>query len=92
MPEFLSSLPISAMDGTLQRRFGGGSLEGRLHLKTGSLDGVRTMAGYLLDRQGRRVVVVTLHNDARLHTANGEQVQDALLRWVYDALPAGEEG
>jgi D-alanyl-D-alanine carboxypeptidase/D-alanyl-D-alanine-endopeptidase (penicillin-binding protein 4) len=90
MPEFLSSLPISAMDGTLQRRFGGGPLEGRLHLKTGSLDGVRSMAGYLLDRQGRRVVVVSLHNDARLHTANGEQVQDALLRWAYDALPADE--
>lgn len=91
MPEFLSSLPISAMDGTLQRRFGGGPLEGRLHLKTGSLDGVRTLAGYLLDRHGRRVVVVSLHNDARLHTANGEQVQDALLRWAYDALPAAEE-
>jgi D-alanyl-D-alanine carboxypeptidase/D-alanyl-D-alanine-endopeptidase (penicillin-binding protein 4) len=91
MPEFLSSLPISAMDGTLQRRFGGGPLEGRLHLKTGSLDGVRTLAGYLLDRHGRRVVVVSLHNDNRLHTANGEQVQDALLRWVYEALPAAED-
>jgi D-alanyl-D-alanine carboxypeptidase/D-alanyl-D-alanine-endopeptidase (penicillin-binding protein 4) len=86
MPEFLSSLPISAMDGTVQRRFGGGPLEGRLHLKTGSIDDVRSVAGYLLDRHGRRVVVVSLHNDSRLHTGNGELVQDALLRWAYDSL------
>jgi D-alanyl-D-alanine carboxypeptidase/D-alanyl-D-alanine-endopeptidase (penicillin-binding protein 4) len=84
MPEFLSSLPISAMDGTLKRRFGGTPLEGRLHLKSGSLDGVRSMAGYLLDAQGRRVVVVALHNDDRLHTAGGEAVQEALLKWAYD--------
>jgi D-alanyl-D-alanine carboxypeptidase/D-alanyl-D-alanine-endopeptidase (penicillin-binding protein 4) len=83
MPEFLSSLPISAMDGTLERRFGGTPLAGRLHLKTGSLDGVRTLAGYLLDAKGRRVIVVSLHNDVHLHTANGEQAQDALLNWAY---------
>lgn len=86
MPEFLSSLPISAMDGTLERRFGGTPLEGRLHVKTGSLDSVRTLAGYLLDARGRRVIVVVLHNDTHLHTANGEQAQDALLNWAY-ALP-----
>jgi D-alanyl-D-alanine carboxypeptidase/D-alanyl-D-alanine-endopeptidase (penicillin-binding protein 4) len=83
MPEFLSSLPISAVDGTLKRRFGGTPLEGRVHLKTGSLDGVRSMAGYLLDLRGRRVIVVALHNDPRVYTANGEQVQDALLQWAF---------
>jgi D-alanyl-D-alanine carboxypeptidase/D-alanyl-D-alanine-endopeptidase (penicillin-binding protein 4) len=83
MPEFLSSLPLAALDGTLRRRFQGTELEGRLHMKTGSLNGVRSMAGYLLDRQGRRVIVVMLHNHPRLGTANAEAVQDALLHWVY---------
>ena len=82
MPEFLASLPILSMDGTLRRR-NGGSLSGRAHLKTGSLDNVRTQAGVLLDEQGRRMVIVMLHNDVRADTAAGEAVQNALLQWVY---------
>ena len=84
MPEFVSSLPVAAFDGTLRRRFGGTPLEGRVHLKTGSLNTVRSMGGYLLDRQGRRVVVVSLHNHRRIDTHTGEAVQDALLKWVYE--------
>jgi D-alanyl-D-alanine carboxypeptidase/D-alanyl-D-alanine-endopeptidase (penicillin-binding protein 4) len=83
MPEFMSSFPISAMDGTLKRRFAGSPLEGRVHLKTGSLNAVRSMAGYVLDRQGRRIAVVGVHNHPRLDTHAAEVVQDALLGWVY---------
>jgi D-alanyl-D-alanine carboxypeptidase/D-alanyl-D-alanine-endopeptidase (penicillin-binding protein 4) len=81
MPEFLASLPILSVDGTLKRRHGGG-LAGRAHLKTGSIDNVRAQAGLLLDEQGRRMVVVVLHNDARADTYAGEQVQNAVLGWV----------
>jgi len=84
MPEFVSSLPVAALDGTLKRRFGGTPLEGRMHLKTGSLNAVRSMGGYLIDRQGRRMVVVSLHNNRRIDTHTGEAVQDALLNWVYE--------
>ena len=89
MPEFLASLPILSMDGTLRRRNGGG-LSGRAHLKTGSLDNVRTQAGILLDEQGRQMVIVMLHNDVRADTAGGEAVQNALLQWVYRRPAAGE--
>jgi D-alanyl-D-alanine carboxypeptidase/D-alanyl-D-alanine-endopeptidase (penicillin-binding protein 4) len=81
MPEFLASLPILSMDGTLKRRRGGG-LAGRAHLKTGSLNNVRAQAGVLLDERGRRMVVVILHNAASADTAAGEQVQNAVLAWV----------
>src|SRR3989344_2741065 len=57
MPEFVSSLPLAAMDGTLRRRFNSAALEGQMHLKTGSLRDVRSVAGYVLDRAGRRVAV-----------------------------------
>ncbi|MBI3547234.1 MAG: D-alanyl-D-alanine carboxypeptidase/D-alanyl-D-alanine-endopeptidase [Gammaproteobacteria bacterium] len=83
MPEFVSSLPISAMDGTLRKRFNSTELPGQLHMKTGSLRDVRSVAGYVQDRQGRRMVVVCLHNHARADTAAGEAVQDAILEWVY---------
>ena len=84
MPEFISSLPLAAMDGTLRRRFNGAALEGQMHLKTGSLNDVRSVAGYVLDRAGRRVVVVCLHNQARADTAAGEAVQEAVLQWVHE--------
>lgn len=81
MPELMASLPVAAMDGTLERRLLGSPVAGRAHLKTGSLDGVRAVAGYLLDRQGQRWVVVFVVN----HTRAGEsrQAQDALLEWLY---------
>ncbi len=81
MPEFLASLPILSVDGTLKSRHGGG-LAGRAHLKTGSIDNVRAQAGMLLDEQGRRMVVVVLHNDTHADTFAGEQVQNAVLSWV----------
>ena len=85
MSEFVSSLPISAMDGTLRKRFSDAAeLEGQMHLKTGSLNDVRSLAGYVQDRGGRRWVVVCLHNGPRADTAAGEAVQDALLKWVYE--------
>lgn len=81
MPEFLASLPILSMDGTLAHR-SGGALAGRAHLKTGSLDNVRAQAGIVLDERGRRIVMVILHNDARAESAAGEAVQNALLAWI----------
>ena len=84
MPEFISSLPLAAMDGTLRRRFNGAALEGQMHLKTGLLRDVRSVAGYVLDRAGRRVAVVCLHNHARADTAAGEAVQEAVLQWVHE--------
>jgi D-alanyl-D-alanine carboxypeptidase/D-alanyl-D-alanine-endopeptidase (penicillin-binding protein 4) len=84
MPEFVSSLPISAMDGTLRKRFNGDGLDGQMHLKTGSLRDVRSVAGYVQDRAGRRMAVVCLHNNSRADTAAGQAVQEAVLRWVYE--------
>ncbi|GAB4512406.1 MAG: D-alanyl-D-alanine carboxypeptidase/D-alanyl-D-alanine-endopeptidase [Sulfuricaulis sp.] len=84
MPEFVSSLPLAAMDGTLRRRFNGAGLDGQMHLKTGLLRDVRSVAGYVLDRTGRRMAVVCLHNHARADTTAGEAVQEAVLQWIHE--------
>ena len=92
MPEFMSSLPIASYDGTLQKRFAGTALEGRLHLKTGLLDDVRALAGYLLDNNAQRWVVVIQHNDRNAPQRAGQNFQDAILRWVYlQTLPDNAE-
>ena len=83
MPEYVSSLSLSGMDGTLTYRFEDPQLAGHAHLKTGSLDHVTAIAGYLQSRSGRRFAVVALQNHPGIHRGPGQEAQDALLRWVY---------
>jgi len=84
MPEFISSLPLSSMDGTLRRRFRQTALEGRIHMKTGLLNDVRSIAGYLESASDRRLVLVSLHNDKGVQNRIGTEVQDALIQWVFN--------
>jgi D-alanyl-D-alanine carboxypeptidase/D-alanyl-D-alanine-endopeptidase (penicillin-binding protein 4) len=84
MPEYISSLSLAGLDGTLTRRLGDGPLEGMAHLKTGSLDHVAGVAGYLQSSSGRRFAVAILQNDTDIHRGTGEEVQEALLRWLYE--------
>jgi D-alanyl-D-alanine carboxypeptidase/D-alanyl-D-alanine-endopeptidase (penicillin-binding protein 4) len=81
MPEFVSSMPIVAADGTMRKRLSSADVAGQAHIKGGTLNGVRAIAGYVLDARGRRVVVVLIVNHA--NAGNAQAAQDALLRWVY---------
>jgi len=82
MPEFIASLPVAAVDGTMRRRLVGSTVAGQAHIKTGLLSDVRAMAGYVLDRGGGRHVVVMLVNHPGAHES--QPAMDALLRWVYE--------
>jgi D-alanyl-D-alanine carboxypeptidase/D-alanyl-D-alanine-endopeptidase (penicillin-binding protein 4) len=84
MPEYLSSLALSGLDGTLSRRFRRGTLTGMAHMKTGSLDHVSAFAGYFQSRSGNRYIVVTMQNYNNVHRGPGEEVQEAVLRWLYE--------
>jgi D-alanyl-D-alanine carboxypeptidase/D-alanyl-D-alanine-endopeptidase (penicillin-binding protein 4) len=84
MPEYVSSLSLAGKDGTLRRRFDDPTLEGNAHLKTGSLDHVTAIAGYIQARSGRRFTVVTMQNHEDIHRGPGQEIQEALLRWVYE--------
>jgi D-alanyl-D-alanine carboxypeptidase/D-alanyl-D-alanine-endopeptidase (penicillin-binding protein 4) len=79
--EFASSLAVAATDGTLQKRFQNGTVAGQALLKTGTLEGVRALAGYVIDREGRRFIVVAIINHA--NAAGGQGALDALVQWVY---------
>ncbi len=81
MPEFVASLPLVAVDGTMKKRLAGAEIAGQAHIKTGSLSGVRAIAGYVLDAKGRTMTVVFIVNHARAPGA--QAAQDALLKWVY---------
>lgn len=81
MPELIASLPVFATDGTLKLRPASGAA-GQAHLKGGTLTGVQSIAGYVLDAKGRRWIVVMMVNHAN---ANASQpALDALVEWVHD--------
>jgi D-alanyl-D-alanine carboxypeptidase/D-alanyl-D-alanine-endopeptidase (penicillin-binding protein 4) len=77
MPEWLASLPVAGVDGTARRMSAG---VGLAHLKTGSLDGVASIAGVVQDTQGRRSVVVAVVNDPRAQAARG--LLQAVVGWA----------
>ncbi len=82
MSELMSSLPILSLDGTLSKRLRKKPVSGRAHMKTGSIKGVKAIAGYVLDAKGRRSVVVMIVNHAK--ASSSKKAQDALIEWVYN--------
>ncbi len=81
MPEFVSSMPLLGIDGTLRKRARGELVAGQAHIKGGTLSDARAMAGYVLDSAGKRWVVVMIVNHANAPLT--QDAQDALLNWVY---------
>ncbi len=82
-PEFLSSLPLAALDGTMRKRLNNSPLVGRARIKTGSLKGVRSMAGYVVDNSGETYSVTVLIQSSNITFQSGNQVQDAVLKWIH---------
>lgn len=82
MPEFIASLPLVGYDGTMKKRLRAQGIAGRAHIKSGSLQDVRSIAGYVLAESGRRFVVVFLINHP--NASRGAEAQDALLQWIYE--------
>jgi serine-type D-Ala-D-Ala carboxypeptidase/endopeptidase (penicillin-binding protein 4) len=81
MPELVSSLPLLAVDGTMEKRRTLDGMSGQAHIKTGTLDDVSAIAGYVLDRNGRCWIVVFIANHP--NAAASRHAQDVLLEWIY---------
>ena len=86
MPEFMASLPVVGVNGTMRRRLRDHLIVGRAHIKTGSIDQVSAMAGYVMDHDGRRWIIVAMINHPHVRQ-RGMPAQDALLVWLFDGAP-----
>lgn len=62
-PEFLASLPVGGIDGTLDRRMHQSPATRNIRAKTGRINGVTTLSGYAWNKDGRLVVFSILVND-----------------------------
>ena len=81
-PEFLTSLPIAAIDGTMRRRLKESPAAMRARIKTGSLKNVVAIAGYVPDASGRQCIVVVMVNHERAGNGNGRALADGVIDWV----------
>ena len=78
MPELMSSLPVSGIDGTMRRTRNAST--GRAHLKTGTLGDVTGIAGYVLSASGKRYVLVGVINHP--NAAAARPALEALVQWT----------
>ena len=83
-PEFLASFPIAGKDGTMRKRLNGKITPGSIRIKTGLLNGVRSMAGYVQSRNNKHFAIVSLHNYPGIQNTTGTLIQDELLKWLYE--------
>ena len=80
--ELEASLPILGLDGTVKKRFRGEKIAGNAHLKTGSLEGVKSLAGYVHASDGKQWILVFIINHP--NAKYGQAAQDALIKRTID--------
>jgi D-alanyl-D-alanine carboxypeptidase/D-alanyl-D-alanine-endopeptidase (penicillin-binding protein 4) len=81
-PEFLTSLSLGGLDGTLEKRFQHVDDPGRIRMKTGSLRDVSSIAGYVTGRSGKTYAVVVFVNHPGAQNGIGEPIQTSVIDWV----------
>ena len=81
-PEFLASMSLGGLDGTLRRRFEKIEDPSRVRMKTGTLKDVSTIAGYVTGKSGKHYAVVVYINHPGAQNSVGELIQAAVIEWV----------
>ena len=84
-PEYLASLPLAGIDGTLRARMKS-TPAGSVRLKTGHLESVSGVAGYVTTPAGKTYILVSLVNHVRADFGAAEPVHAALVAWIMDNL------
>jgi D-alanyl-D-alanine carboxypeptidase/D-alanyl-D-alanine-endopeptidase (penicillin-binding protein 4) len=81
---FRDSLPVAGVDGTLADRFKGTRLKGRIYAKTGTLEGVNALSGYMDLPSGKRLAFSIIGNSHPLEEAQAEAALDQIAAAIYD--------
>jgi D-alanyl-D-alanine carboxypeptidase/D-alanyl-D-alanine-endopeptidase (penicillin-binding protein 4) len=86
----LTGLPVGALNGTLDDRFGGqvtSTAAGQVRGKTGTLTGVTSLSGTVVDRQGRLLIFAVLAD--RVPAGGGSAAEDAIDRIIARLAACG---
>jgi D-alanyl-D-alanine carboxypeptidase/D-alanyl-D-alanine-endopeptidase (penicillin-binding protein 4) len=80
---YFDSLPVSGIDGTLAHRFSEDVLRGKIHAKTGSVEHVNTLSGYMDLPSGKRLAFSIMTNNHPLANKAGQETLDAIVTEIY---------
>lgn len=78
---WMNTLSIAGIDGTLKNRFSHSAVFGRAWMKTGTINNVSNVAGYVEGITGQRYVVVVLVNN-KFAAKYGRQLANTVIEWV----------
>jgi D-alanyl-D-alanine carboxypeptidase/D-alanyl-D-alanine-endopeptidase (penicillin-binding protein 4) len=76
--DYISTLPIAGVDGTLETRMKNSKAAGRVFAKTGSLEHAHSLSGYATTVRGERLVFSILDNNDEEKPRDAAAVIDAL--------------
>jgi D-alanyl-D-alanine carboxypeptidase/D-alanyl-D-alanine-endopeptidase (penicillin-binding protein 4) len=81
---FRDTLPLSGTDGSLSNRFKNVDAQGRVHAKTGSLGGVKTLSGYATTNHGQTVAFSILSNNFNLPDKRINEIIDNIVAEILN--------
>lgn len=97
-PEFVTTLSVGGRDGTLAYRFRDDGMEGRMRGKTGTLNGVSALSGYVTATDGEVYAFAFLANDIDGASSRARRAHERLVLTlagtngeVADGVEAEEE-
>jgi serine-type D-Ala-D-Ala carboxypeptidase/endopeptidase (penicillin-binding protein 4) len=82
--DYYKSLSIAGVDGTLRNRFTGTSAENNLHGKTGTLDGISSLSGYLKTGNGDDLIISIIMEFDKRGNRFHHSVQDEIVKILTD--------
>lgn len=84
---FRDALPVAGVDGTLASRLRGTAAQGMVQAKTGYVDRVRSLSGYVTTANGETLLFSALCNNWTTNVRDVERVQDEIVArlaaWRY---------
>ncbi len=78
---WMNTLSIAGKDGTIRRRFAHTKVKNRAWMKTGTLNKVKNISGYLLSKSNKLYTVVILVNSTRAKWM-GAKLQNDIIKWL----------
>ena len=88
--EFLCSLPIAGVDGSLEERMQGTTAQGKVRAKTGTLNSVSSLSGYLVTADGEPLVFSIMMEHFMAPADQARLLQDRICQ-VLTAFSRKEE-
>ncbi len=86
-PEFVTSLAVMGLDGSVEERLTGSPVEGLARVKTGTLNGVSSLSGYAEGKDGEVFAFAILMNDLPCGQHEARKIQDGIALLLAGSPP-----